>query len=303
MLIPSAVEALRNGQLVAFPTETVYGLGADGTNPEALRKLFATKGRPLSHPVILHLGERSWLEKYAHQTDLGRLLIKAFWPGPLTLILPRTENVPDEACGGQDNVGLRMPSHPLALELLRAFGKPLAAPSANRFGRISPTKAEHVSGDFGDSIAGVLDGGPCEKGLESTVLDLSKTEPAILRPGSITASQIEAVIGRTLGRPSDTKAPGTLKSHYSPVADSRLASFKEILRDCQGCAVLSRQPDPSLGAQHWLKAPDKAELYARTLYDNLRYLDSLNPISILIEEVPDGEEWDAIRDRLQRATY
>lgn len=304
MNLTEAVEALKQGELVAFPTETVYGLGADGTNPEALRRLYLVKGRPTDHPVILHLGAKDWLSDYAQPTASSEALVEAFWPGPLTLILPRTERVPDEVCGGQGNVGVRMPSHPLALELLRAFGRPLAAPSANRFGRISPTTADHVRSEFGDSIAGILDGGPCSQGLESTVLDLSGENPTVLRPGGTSSQEIEALLGMRLASPkmSKTQAPGTLKSHYSPLSPCRLTSLEEILRLSTGSVVLARSADPGSKADFWLQAPQSAADYGRELYANLRWLDARKPNSILIEQVPEGQEWEAVRDRLQRAS-
>jgi len=303
MNVKMAVQALHDGGLVAIPTETVYGLGADGTNPEALRSLFRIKGRPLGHPIILHLGKAEWLEEFALGNEWSRKLSQVFWPGPLTMILPRTDRVPPEACGGQATVGLRVPAHPLALELLLAFGKPIAAPSANRFGRISPTTADHVLSEFGDSIAGILDGGPCSVGLESTVLDLSQERPVILRPGGVSASQIESVLGTGMGAPGSTKAPGTLKSHYAPTTPCRLCRGVEIAKRCGGQAVLSMREDPECGAAFWLQASSDPQSYGHELYANLRRLDSLKAEGILVEEVPSGEAWAAVRDRLEKACY
>ncbi|WP_442770390.1 L-threonylcarbamoyladenylate synthase, partial [Zoogloea ramigera] len=195
--IQRAVQLLRQGELVALPTETVYGLGADALNPDAVAKIFAAKGRPSDHPLIVHLADASQIMTWAREVPKDAIaLARAFWPGPLTLILKRDESVPDLVTGGQDTVGLRVPNHPVALELLRAFGSGVAAPSANRFGRISPTTAEHVRQELGERVALILDGGACAVGLESTIVDLSRGVPVILRPGAIGADDIARVLGR-----------------------------------------------------------------------------------------------------------
>ena len=253
--IQRAVALLRQGELVALPTETVYGLGADALNPDAVAKIFAAKGRPSDHPLIVHLADAEALTTWARDIPKDAIaLARAFWPGPLTLILKKEEGVPDIVTGGQDTVGLRVPNHPIALQLLRAFGSGLAAPSANRFGRISPTTAEHVRQELGDRVPLILDGGPCQVGLESTILDLSRGVPVILRPGAIGADDIARVIGRRPRlRDEDAKAStdaprvsGALAAHYAPRTPLELvhgASLASRVRE--GDAVLARVPQPA----------------------------------------------------------
>ena len=225
--IARAAAILRAGGLVAFPTETVYGLGADASNAQAVAKIFAAKGRPQDHPLIVHLAGVDWLPQWAREIPpAAHKLAAAFWPGPLTLILKRAAGVPDCVTGGQDSVGLRIPGHPVALELLRAFAgeeggrrfSGIAAPSANKFGRISPTSAEHVRAELGASVDAVLDGGECEVGIESTIVDLSRGRAVLLRPGQLTAAQIAAVLGWEVEAPDAAapRAPGALASHYAP---------------------------------------------------------------------------------------
>ena len=236
-----AVELLQAGELVAFPTETVYGLGADAANPEAVAKIFAAKGRPADHPLIVHLAGHDAVDHWAEQVPaVAWELMETFWPGPLTLILKKQSWVPDAVTGGQDTVGLRVPGHPVALELLRRFAAitgehaGIAAPSANRFGRISPTTAAHVEEELGEQISLILDGGPCKVGIESTIVDCSREEPAILRPGHILPEHLAAVFGRQVAIQTATGAPrvsGSLVAHYAPqtpmrvVAGSRLLDF------------------------------------------------------------------------------
>src|SRR5207302_680312 len=217
--IGKAARLLSSGQLVAFPTETVYGLGADAANGEAVRRIFAVKGRPADHPVIVHIADRRDVGKWARAVPKGAAaLAEAFWPGPLTLILPRASAVLDQITGGQDNVGLRVPSHPLARALLNAFGQGIAAPSANRFGHVSPTTAAHVAADLRDAPAMILDGGPCDVGIESTIVAFRDDEPVLLRPGAISVADLAQVLGRP-PRPPDAAAPrvsGSLALHYAP---------------------------------------------------------------------------------------
>lgn len=226
--IARAVELLSRGEVVGLPTETVYGLAGDGTNPEALRKIFALKGRPTNHPLILHLGGPEWLPRYTDRpSDLAYHLARAFWPGPLTLVLRRSAAVPLEVTGGLDTVAVRVPSHPLALRVIRELGRPLAAPSANRFGHVSPTEARHVFEEFGSQINHCLDGGSSSIGIESTILDLTRSPARILRPGSITATDVEQAVGAPVvaGETNDeVRAPGTLPSHYAPRAQVVLSS-------------------------------------------------------------------------------
>jgi L-threonylcarbamoyladenylate synthase len=311
--IASAVDHLRAGRLVAFPTETVYGLGADAGNPDAVRRIFAAKGRPADHPVIVHLYDTAQLGQWARSVPEGaRKLAATFWPGPLTLILPRAPNVADVVTGGQDSVGLRVPAHPVARALLRAFGDGIAAPSANRFGRISPTTAQHVADDLGDAVAQILDGGACAVGIESTIVAFVSDVPVLLRPGGIDARDLQRVLGRAPDVAGDAapRASGTLVSHYAPRTPADLVDASalraEILqlgaRD-ESVAVLARTvARPSDFAGVWLRAPADAAAYAHDLYANLRTLDAANADVILIERVPDDDGWLAVHDRLERAT-
>ncbi len=284
-----AVQRLKAGGLVAFPTETVYGLGADARNPLAVRRIFAAKGRPADHPLIVHLPGAAALADWALPDPRADQLAARFWPGPLTMILRRRPGVPDEVTGGRDTVGLRVPDHPLALALLAAFDGGLAAPSANRFGRVSPTTADHVRSELGDAAL-VLDGGPCRVGLESTIVDLSGPQAAVLRPGAVTAAALEAVLG-PLGAPGDTAAPGTLASHYAP----------------HTALLLSDDPDAEAARQRAqgrtvavMPAGDPATHAAR-LYAELRRLDALG-VDLLVAELSDDAGLGvAINDRLRRA--
>ncbi len=308
--IAAAVARLNAGGLVAFPTETVYGLGADATNPEAVRRIFEAKGRPADHPVIVHLADTAGIGQWARTfPDAARKLSAAFWPGPMTLVLPRQPGVADIVTGGQDTVGIRIPSHPVAQALLRAFGRGVAGPSANRFGHISPTTAEHVRAEFGDSLDLILEGGPSEVGIESTIVDLSGTEPVLLRPGMITAGALEAVLGRKVGLPdaASPRVSGSLASHYAPRTPAVLMNADDIDVAWRGTeprlGVLSRRPNPdSAGRGTWVHAPVDAANYAHDLYANLRKLDAAGCSRLLVETVPASAEWLAVRDRLSRAT-
>jgi L-threonylcarbamoyladenylate synthase len=309
--ITRAVAILRRGGLVAFPTETVYGLGADASNEAAVRRIFAVKRRPADHPVIVHIPDANHLLHWAAAvSEPAARLAAAFWPGPLTLVLRRADGVLDAVTGGQDTVGLRVPFHPLALDLLRAFGGGIAAPSANRFGRLSPTSAAHVCAELGDEVDLVLDGGLCEVGIESTIVDVSGPLPRLLRPGGIGPAAIAEVIGREIlpAGADAPRAPGRLAAHYAPrtaltLVDS--AGFAEAvqaqLRAGRRVAVFGRQavsPAPGVVA---LRAPNTAADYARAMYGALRTLDEAGVDVILVEAVPDAPEWLAVRDRLARA--
>lgn len=308
--IERAARILREGGLVVFPTETVYGLGADASNAAAVRKIFAAKGRPADHPVIVHVADASELKHWA--ADVPRtawLLAEKFWPGPLTMVFKRASRVSHLVTGGQDTVGLRVPSHPVAQRLLRAFGGGIAAPSANRFGRLSPTTADHVREELGDTVDCVLDGGPCEVGIESTIVDLTRETPAILRPGHIGAGQISEALATDLGdsvvgRP---RVSGSLESHYAPRLPLKLVHPDQIdqyLRTHSGTAiaVLSRRGRPRESqATLWQVAPELPDDYARLLYGSLRRLDVSGCRMIVVEELPDLPEWVAVRDRLRRA--
>jgi L-threonylcarbamoyladenylate synthase len=304
--IERAVAALRAGQLVAFPTETVYGLGADARNPAAVRLVYELKGRPAGHPLIVHLATAAALGDWAASVpEAARQLAARFWPGPLTLILPRAAGVPDEVTGGQDSVGLRVPAHPLARRLLAAFGSGIAAPSANRYGRVSPTTAAHVREEFGTSVPVVLDGGPCRVGLESTIVSCLG-EPLLLRPGGIAQSELEAVVGpiRRAARGEGPRAPGTTQAHYAPRTALVLLGGTDFdaAADAPGVAVLAQQPAPArFSGRLWVDAGLDAERYAHDLYANLRRLDDSGARTIVVEAVPPTSQWDAIRDRLTRA--
>jgi L-threonylcarbamoyladenylate synthase len=303
------VAVLQRGGLVAFPTETVYGLGADASNPAAVARIYEVKGRPTSHPVIVHIGDVGELPRWAREIPEAAMKLAArFWPGPLTLVLRRGPGVGDEITGGDDTIGLRMPNHPVALELLRQFGGGIAAPSANKFGRISPTTAEHVRNDLGKDVDLILDGGPCEIGIESTIIDLSRDRPVLLRPGRISAEEIEATLQVETG-PRDRsapRAPGTLESHYAPGKPLRLVAgdrWDERVRGAwRNCAVLCFRTR-SAGERYamWIPASTDPQRYARDLYSNLRALDASGCDEILVEEPPASAEWAAVRDRLARA--
>ena len=314
--INEAVAALERGELVAFPTETVYGLGADAGNIEALKRLYAVKGRPAAHPVIVHLSSTEQLSTWAREVPPQALtLAKAFWPGPLTLILPRAPHVLDAVTGGQDSVGLRVPNHPLALALLKQFGKGVAAPSANKFGRLSPTSAEDVRKELNDGVACVLDGGLCEVGIESTIVDFTFGQPRILRPGMILTEQIEKLLGIDLSfaatnhdGKTQTRAPGGLPSHYAPLTAVELVASDQLMQEVekqtkQGrkVCVLSRKPDLNCGAAFWLTMPDEPVGFARNLYKSMRVLDRQGADLIVVEAVPEAPAWKGIADRLSRS--
>ena len=308
-----AADMLRAGELVVFPTETVYGLGADASNPLAIAKIFAVKGRPADHPLIVHLPDASHLDRWALDIpEAAHELAIAFWPGPLTLILKRQPSVSDAITGGQDTVGLRVPNHPLALQLLREFKGGVAAPSANRFGHISPTTAAHVREEFGDAVAMILDGGPCAVGIESTILDLSGSEPRILRPGMLDTEAIGAVLGRRPefgGQPNAPRVSGSLEAHYAPRTPLQLiaaADLEEAARQAldagRRIAVLAAQP---VARSHenlaWCPVSADPTQFAHDLYARLRELDAMGCDLILVAAPPADEAWRAVTDRLRRA--
>lgn len=329
--IALAAQALARGELVAFPTETVYGLGADAENADAVGRIYTAKGRPANHPIIVHVAPGADLEYWSGPlAPLVRRLVDAFWPGPLSLILPRLPNVAEAVSGGQDSVGLRCPSHPVAQALLRDFAalKPgghggVAAPSANQFGHVSPTQAGHVRAEFPALVAGgmaVLEGGAAEVGIESTILDVSRLEqgvgPVLLRPGHVSAADIAEAIGVMPSSP-DAAAPrasGTLKAHYAPRTALRTVSTAALpalaagrgLPDQAGMvAVVSHslaQPPAGTDARiAWHAAPSEARAYARDLYALLRHLDTQGYGLIVLEDLPASDAWQAVRDRVGRA--
>lgn len=315
--IARAVELLMAGELVGIPTETVYGLGADAANPAAVAKIFAAKGRPADHPLIVHIPGANHLQRWAVDIpDLAYELAEDFWPGPLTLILKRAPGVPDAVTGGQDTVGLRVPGHPVALDLLRAFAAAggsggIAAPSANRFGRISPTTAAHVREELGDAVGMVLDGGACAVGIESTIIDLSSGRPVLLRPGHITPAAIESVCGVAPAPPTAVapRASGTLEAHYAPltpmrrVESGRLLDLLNAMRHSgRRCGVLAHSQPPQSGMPHvWKMLPAEPVGYAHDLYAALRELDHAGVDLIVVEAVPERPEWQAVGDRLRRS--
>ena len=316
--IAAAVQTLKAGELVGLPTETVYGLAADAGSDAAVARIFAAKGRPANHPLIVHVADASGVDHFAANVpDFARRLIDTFWPGPLTLILPRRPGVGAVAAGGQDSIGLRCPSHPVAQAVLRAcaaqgvFG--LAAPSANPFGRVSPTTAAHVQAGMGDALL-VIDGGACDVGIESTIVDCTRGAPVLLRPGGISRAQVEAACGQplrdgaALGAP-DPKASGTLLAHYAPAAPVRLMDAKALQTaldllgaDAAHIAAWSRAilKTPSSGVIR-RRMPDDAAATAQQLFAVLREFDAQGARLIWIETPPDTPEWEAVRDRLQRA--
>jgi L-threonylcarbamoyladenylate synthase len=310
--IEQAVAVLRAGGLVAFPTETVYGLGADASNASAIRKVFAAKQRPADHPLIVHLAETAGIKNWASVVPREAWqLAEAHWPGPLTMVLPRASHVSDELTGGQSTIALRVPSHPVAHRLLLAFGGAIAAPSANRFGRLSPTSAAHVREELGDEVDYILDGGDCPVGIESTIVAFRNGRPVVLRPGKITADQIAETLQSEVAPPlaSSPRVSGTLPSHYAPRTPLRVVeqeAFESKLRReaARGpVAVLARRGRPSnTRAALWQVAPEAPEAYARHLYGLLRRMDSAGCELIIAEAVPDLPEWTAIRDRLTRAS-
>ncbi len=309
--IEEAVEALRAGDLVVFPTETVYGLGANASNPVAVRKIFEVKGRPPDHPVIVHLDDPRYLHRWVSEVPpVAEKLAEKFWPGPLTLILPKADNVNDIVTGGQDNIGIRVPSHPMAQQLLNAFGGGIAAPSANRYGRLSPTKPEHVRDELGDAVRVILDGGDAPIGLESTIVSCLDNQARLLRPGFITRSQLEQVVGALAVGGTHPRSPGDRVLHYAPSTpleivasdDLEMRAGEYVARE-QKVAVLAMRP-PLLTQRHmtWINAGKKPDTYAHNLYAHLRTLDRIGCERIFVQSLPDDERWDAILDRLQRAS-
>jgi L-threonylcarbamoyladenylate synthase len=309
--IENAVEALRAGDLVVFPTETVYGLGANASNPAAVRKIFEVKGRPADHPVIVHLDDPRYLHRWVSKLPpVAETLAAKFWPGPLTLILPKAETVNDIVTGGQDSIGIRVPSHPMAQQLLNAFGGGIAAPSANRFGRLSPTKPEHVRDELGDAVSVILDGGDSPIGLESTIVSCLNNEARLLRPGFITKSQLEKEIGTLAVGGAVPRSPGDRALHYAPStpleivpSDDLEKRAGEILAREEKVAVLAMRP-PLHTERHmtWINAGKKPETYAHNLYNHLRTLDRTGCVRIFVQSLPQDERWAAILDRLQRAS-
>lgn len=311
--IRRAAELLRAGKLVAFPTETVYGLGALALDPEAVRGIFAAKGRPAKNPLIVHVATSEQAKEVAAGwPEEAQALAERFWPGPLTLVLPKAAGLPPEVTGGLEAVGIRVPAHPVALELIRAVGAPLAAPSANRYTEVSPTSAAHVERSLGGRIHAILDGGETTVGIESTVLDLSGDTPTLLRPGAVAVSELEEVIGsvRRLGGEGaelHLPSPGLARRHYAPGAKVSLFDPEELSARAAGAdetvGVMARSPRPpgAPGAARWVQMPASPAAYARQLYRTLHAMDEAGVESLWIELPPDEEAWEGVRDRLRRA--
>ena len=317
--VAQAAAHIRAGELVAFPTETVYGLGADASNDAAVAKIFAAKGRPADHPLIVHIASQAQVLDYASSVPpFAQALINAFWPGPLTVILPRKPGVATAAAGGQNSIGLRCPAHPLALEFLKACNKlgvsGVAGPSANKFGRVSPTTAQHVAQEFGNTLM-VLDGGPCTVGIESSIVDCTRGQPVLLRPGVLAREQLSAACGQQVLSADEVvndqapRAPGTLESHYAPNAKVRLMDAKAIQTaldllgaDAAHIAVYARSIVRIKSSQVlYRRMPDDALATAEQLFAVLRDFDTQGVKLIWIEPVPEASEWDGVRDRLARA--
>ena len=328
--IAQAVAVLLQGGLVGFPTETVYGLGADAESPLAVERIYQAKGRPSNHPVIVHVAPEADLSYWVRSVPVeAQALIDAFWPGPLTLILKRATHISDVVSGGQDSIGLRCPSHPVAQALIRGFaaGKVsgqggIAAPSANKFGQVSPTQAAHVRSEFPELVAlgmPVLEGGASDVGIESTIVDLSRIDqglgPVLLRPGHITAAQIERVLQRSVGD-ADAQAPrvsGALKSHYAPHTPLQLASIEDVFELARDPQLTSGQRIALVSHSHahapalihaqaeWIVMPNSCAAYGQALYATLRSLDQAQYTKLIWERVPDSSDWLGVKDRLTRA--
>jgi L-threonylcarbamoyladenylate synthase len=314
--VAHAAQLLAAGELVALPTETVYGLGADACQPQAVARIFSAKGRPSDHPLIVHVAEAADAHHFAREVPaFAQALMQRFWPGPLTLILPRRVGVATAAAGAHDSIGLRCPAHPVAQALLRAGRQQgvagVAAPSANLFGRVSPTTAAHVQSEFGTALF-ILDGGPCDVGIESTIVDCTRGQPVILRPGLISRDDIDAVA--TLDRPTGNARPaprasGTLEAHYAPSAPVRLMDTQSLLTALEvlgpqaahlGVYARSRVPDLAPGLLLRVM-PDSPRQAARELFATLREFDEAGVKLIWVENPPSTNEWEGVCDRLRRA--
>jgi L-threonylcarbamoyladenylate synthase len=305
-VIAQAVSLLKKGELIAFPTETVYGLGADATNLEAVKNIFTAKGRPTDHPVIIHVLDLEQIPQWVKSIpEAAYQLAKHFWPGPMTLIFSAADHVPAIITGGQTTIGIRVPAHPMARKLLQAFGRAIAAPSANRFGRISPTTADHVRKEFGDTVKLIVDGGSCQLGIESTIIDLTHQPYRLLRPGPLNTDQIEKTSGVKVveAEINTARVSGNLASHYAPQTPVLLITSEQlqtaIVKE-KNIAVMSFS---SFHSNHiaWVQMPYDAKAYAHELYAVLRRLDELKLQRILIEIPPSTLQWHAIHNRLIRA--
>lgn len=311
--LQQAVRLLEQGQVIGLPTETVYGLAADALNPTALALIFSIKGRPSHHPLILHLADASWLPHYTHSLPPSALLLaNAFWPGPLTLLVPKSDQVPDAVTGGRPTVAVRVPAHPLARQVIQNLGRPVAAPSANRFGSVSPTSKQHVLDDLGNDVPLVLDGGPCSIGVESTIVDCTSDSPRLVRPGSVSRADLERVLGVAVpDQDGSVQAPGTLASHYAPRAPVLLVSQEELTKQLGSEAqnlglllgVITQAPFDQTVPAHvrLIVLPEDLPAAAQRLYASLRQLDEQGCTRILSTLPPEEGVGLAMADRLRRA--
>ena len=312
--VAKAAQMLLQGQCLALPTETVYGLAADARNDQAVARIFSAKGRPTNHPLIVHIPSAEHLDDWA--TDVptaARTLAAHFWPGPLTLLLKKSEHTSLVVTGGLDTVALRVPSHPLFLEVLATVATGLAAPSANRYKALSPTTAEQVVSGLDGHISAVLDGGPCEFGLESTIVDLTADVPRIVRAGPITQAMLEEVLGRAVDAPTehDAVVPGNVRAHYQPRTPLRKLALSELAREdlapgAAGFIVYSSQVAARLTAMGVAESalcrlPENAAAYGKQFYAALHQMDQLGAKTLFVEEPPRGDDWSAVNDRLKRA--
>ncbi len=313
--LSKAVALLRAGELVAFPTETVYGLGALALEPHAVQRIFAAKGRPSYNPLIVHVADIASAQPLvAFWPDYALRLAEAFWPGPLTLVLPKRTEVPDCVTAGRNSVGVRVPNHPVALALLRSLGAPVAAPSANRFTELSPTTAEHVAQGLGDRVPLIVDAGPCDVGVESTVVDCTGPQPVLLRPGMLELTRLEAVAGSFAARGADDEvgdtprlSPGMIERHYAPrgkveVVDSQQVA-KAVATGGGPVGVLVWSAEGPIPGDYAMRLPSDPDGLARELYAALHRCDELGCVRIVIERLPSGERWHALNDRLRRASF
>lgn len=306
--IARAAELLRAGELVVFPTETVYGLGARADRDAAVELIYRAKGRPAHNPLIVHVADEAAARRWSSAwNESAARLAAAFWPGPLTLVVEAAPDLSRLALGGGTTVGLRAPSHPVALALLRAAELPIAAPSANRSGGVSPTRAEHAEASLGDAVAAILDGGPCGVGIESTVVDVSGAVPRVLRPGAITRAQLAAVLAQEVASPEAAdgagvlRSPGLLTRHYAPAIPLRLATAEETrAAAARGAYAVTFGGETDVAARHAV-LPADAVAVAASLYALLHVAERSGASEIVIEHPPAGDEWEAIHDRLRRA--
>ena len=312
--ISEAARLLIDGQLVAFPTETVYGLGADALNLSAVKRVYEAKSRPFGHPLIIHVGNSELIDEFATDIpDNARSLVARFWPGPLTLVLNASDKVPTIVTGGQETVAIRFPAHPMAIALLREFGGGIVGPSANKFGQLSPTKAADVDRDFGPEVSLILDGAACAVGIESTIIGFDGEFPVLLRPGMITKNAISMEISKEVldAGPMSPRVSGSLPSHYAPITNLILLEAIDIPRYLKSSAALRDVAlltfEPILEAHPSISkiiiAPKEPNDYAKNLYQRLRELDRVGAHLIIVETIPSADSWDGIRDRLDRAAH